>query len=191
MPGNRSKGHGTQRDCYPLRSEHTVMELVIREAQEKDLPALTELYNYYIENTAITFDLKPNSVEERREWYQHYNQNNRHRLFVAVSGGKVLGYSSSGTFNQKAAFETSVETTVYLHPEQTGNKIGTRLYNHLFIELAKVDVHRAYAGITWPNPGSFAFHAKFDFKEAAVFKEVGRKFGVYHDVHWLEKELNN
>ncbi len=166
------------------------MEILIREAQEKDLPALTDLYNYYIENTAITFDLKPYSVEERKEWFNHYNHNTRHRLFVADVNNQVLGYVSSSTFNQKAAFQTSVETTVYLHPEQTGNRIGSRLYNFLFQELSVADVHRAYAGITFPNPGSFAFHAKFGFKEAAVFKEVGRKFGVYHDVHWLEKELN-
>lgn len=167
------------------------MDIVIREAEDKDLPALTDLYNYYIENTAITFDLKPYTIAERRDWYQHYNGNNRHRLFVAVSGNNVLGYSSSSVFNSKAAFLTSVETTVYLHPEQTGNQIGTKLYDHLFTELTQADVHRAYAGITWPNPSSFAFHKKFNFREAAVFKEVGRKFGVYHDVHWLEKELNN
>ncbi len=167
------------------------MDIVIREAEDKDLPALTELYNYYIKNTAITFDLKPYTAAERLEWYQHYNRNTRHRLFVAVSSGKVLGYSSSSVFNSKAAFQTSVETTVYLHPEQTGNRIGTRLYDHLFTELAQADVHRAYAGITWPNASSFAFHEKFDFKQVAVFKEVGRKFGVYHDVHWLEKELGN
>lgn len=165
------------------------MNLIIRNAQENDLAALTELYNFYIENTAITFDLKPYTVAERKIWFEHYNKNPRHRLLVAEIAGTVLGYASSSQFHPKEAYQTSVETTIYLHPEHKGKQVGTRLYEQLFIEISEADVHRAYAGITVPNPASFAFHEKLGFKTAAVYKEVGRKFDKFHDVHWLEKEL--
>jgi phosphinothricin acetyltransferase len=165
------------------------MDFEIRMAQEKDLPALTDLYNYYIKNTAITFDLELYSVQQRREWFDHYNTNERHRLLVAVTQNEILGYASSSRFRPKEAYQTSVETSIYLLPDKTGKKVGTALYARLFEELAKADVHRAYAGITVPNPVSFAFHSKFGFQAIATYHEVGRKFGVYHDVRWLEKKL--
>lgn len=166
------------------------MNLEIRMAQEKDLAALTDLYNHYINNTAITFDLEPYSVQQRREWFEHYNKNERHRLLVAVAENQLMGYASSSRFHPKEAYQTSVETSIYLFPNQTGHKVGTALYSRLFEALAQADVHRAYAGITVPNPISFALHAKFGFQEVAFYQEVGRKFGRYHDVKWLEKKLD-
>ena len=166
------------------------MREMIRKAQDKDLRALTDLYNYYIEHTAITFDVEPFTLEMREEWYRHYNLTPHYLLYVAEQDHEILGYASSSRFNPKAAFQTSVETSIYLQPGKTGNGVGSRLYARLFEELKHADVHRAYAGITFPNPVSFAFHQKFEFKPAAVFHQVGRKFGKYHDVHWLEKRLD-
>lgn len=161
----------------------------IREAVENDIPALTDLYNYYIENTVITFDMEPFSIEERAKWFHHYNHNERHRLLVAERNSQLLGYASSSSFHQKKAYETSVETSVYLLPGEHGQGIGTVLYSALFDLLATADVKKAYAGITVPNNASLALHRSFKFQRAGVFKEVGRKFGVYHDVEWWEKTL--
>ena len=165
------------------------MAVLIRKARESDLFALTKLYNYYIENTAITFDIEPYTLEQRREWFRHYNHSSRYLLCVAEQDHEILGYASTSLFNPKAAFQTSVETSIYLHPRKTGKGVGTCLYTQLFNELKQADVHRAYAGITYPNPVSIAFHQKFGFKEAGIFHQVGRKFGKYHDVYWLEKKL--
>lgn len=166
------------------------MSISFREARAEDVPALTDLYNYYISNTAITFDIKPFSVEERVEWFSHYNRNERHRLFIAEENSRLIGFASSSPVRPKAAFITSVETTIYLLPDTTGKGIGTGLYSHLFNALEGKDVHRAYAVITLPNPESITLHEKFDFREAGTHREVGRKFGQYHDVLWMEKNLN-
>lgn len=162
----------------------------IRAAIEKDIPALTELYNHYIKHTVITFDIEPWSIEERTSWFHHYNRNERHRLLVAERDQQILGYASSSSFHPKKAYETSVETSIYLLPEEAGNGTGTNLYNALFELLATADVKKAYAGITVPNDASIALHKKFQFSRAGVFTEVGRKFGAYHDVEWWEKHLS-
>lgn len=164
---------------------------VIRPAVEADLPALTELYNYYVLNTVITFDIEPFTVERRRqEWFEHYHDHGIHRLLVAVDeADTAIGYVSSSPFRPKAAYATSVETSIYLAPTATGRGLGSALYDALFDALADEDLHRAYAGIALPNDASVALHVGQGFADAGMFTEVGRKFGRYVDVAWMEKPL--
>ncbi|MEM6255706.1 MAG: N-acetyltransferase family protein [Cyanobacteria bacterium P01_D01_bin.156] len=166
------------------------MTTIIRPTQPRDLAALTCLYNHYIENTAITFDITPYTVEQRRDqWWCHYASQGRHQLWVAEQNQVVVGYATSSQFRSKAAYDTSVETSIYLVPEVQGQGLGTQLYKALFESLSDEDVHRAYAGITLPNTGSIALHQKFDFHSVGCYREVGRKFDKYWDVEWFEKSL--
>ena len=150
---------------------------------------LNDVYNYYVRETFITFDLEPITAEARREWFTHYDVQGRHRLFVAVTGERLLGYASSSPFRPKAAYETSVESSIYLAPDATGKGIGTLLYGTLFDALEHEDVHRAYGGIALPNPQSVALHERFGFQRVAHFTEQGRKFGRYWDVAWYERPV--
>ncbi len=161
----------------------------VRCAVVSDLPALTEIYNHYVVNTPATFDIDPFTVEARRDWFDHYRDCGRHRLLVAVDGDSIVGYASSSRFRVKPAYDTSVEVTVYLHPEATGRGIGSALYARLFDELHGEEVHRAYAGIALPNDASVALHRKFGFVEMGTMTEVGRKFGEWWDVLWMERSL--
>lgn len=165
-------------------------DLLIRIANDGDLSALTELYNYYVCNSAISFDLFPFSLEQRREWFKQYLPEGRYRLLVAQQESQIVGYVTSSPFRVKAAYETSVETSIYLHPESIGRGIGKKLYLALFDSLQKEDVHRAYAGITLPNAASIALHRKLGYRAIGIYEEVGRKFGRYWDVEWYEKKLS-
>ncbi|MFE2374556.1 GNAT family N-acetyltransferase [Streptomyces sp. NPDC059398] len=166
-------------------------EVQVRPGREADLQALTDLYNHYIRETAITFDTNVFTPEERRPWLLSHPEDGPHRLLVAqeVPSARILGYATSSAFRPKAAYATSVEVTVYCAPAAAGRGIGTMLYGALFEALTEEDVHRAYAGITLPNEASAALHARFGFTPVGTYREVGRKFGTYHDVAWYEKEL--
>jgi phosphinothricin acetyltransferase len=107
-----------------------------------------------------------------------------------AEGGPVVGYATSSPYRPKAAYSTSVETSIYLAPDAGGRGIGSLLYTALFHALAGEDVHRAYAGVTLPNEASIRIHERFGFRKVGVYQEVGRKFGAYHDVVWLEKQLH-
>ena len=163
--------------------------LQVRPATGDDLEAVNDIYNHYVAESHITFDVEPVSMEQRREWFTHYAPAGRHRLFVAEDGGRVVGFASSSRFRPKPGYLTSVETSVYLEPDATGRGAGSRLYESLFQSLEGEDVHRAYAGIALPNPASIALHEKFGFKRVAHFTEQGRKFGRYWDVAWFEMPL--
>jgi len=161
----------------------------IRTAVIEDLAALTELYNYYIANTATTFDIEPYTLESRGVWFAQFAPTGRHQLLVVEEMGDVLGYACSGQFKPKQAYETSVEVSIYLKPNTQGRGLGRALYTELFKRLEVEDVHRAYAGITLPNDASLIIHQKFGFESVGVFREVGRKFDKYWDVEMLEKAM--
>lgn len=162
---------------------------MIRAGQASDLGQLNDIYNHYVVETPITFDIEPFDMARRRDWFSHYAPTGRHRLLVAVEDDRLLGYATSSPFRPKRAYETSVETTIYLAPAVTGQGIGRLLYGALLTALADEDVHRAYAGITMPNPASVALHEGLGYTQVAHFTEQGRKFGRYWDVVWYERPI--
>jgi len=163
--------------------------VLIRPACEVDLVPLNDLYNHYVRETHITFDIEPITLKQRREWFGHYDTIGRHQVLVAVEDSGLLGYASSSTWRPKPAYVTSVETSVYLAPDATRRGIGTALYGRLFEALEGEDVHRAYGGIAIPNPASIALHQRFGFRRVAYYTEQGRKFDRYWDVAVYEKPL--
>jgi phosphinothricin acetyltransferase len=164
------------------------MTIEVRSGEERDLERINEIYNHYVRETPITFDLDEITMEQRREWFTHYSTAGRYRLLVA-SEDSVLGYATSSPLFVRRAYETSAMLSVFCAPEATGRGVGSKLYSRIFDELKGEDLHRVYGGITVPNPASFALHERFGFKQVAHFTEQGRKFGRYWDVAWFEKDL--
>ena len=159
----------------------------IRAATRADLPRLVEIYNYYIHNTPITFDLEPYTIETRTPWFDEHSDTGSHRMLVAVENDIVIGYATSSRFRSKAAYNPTVESSIYCAHDATGRGIGSMLYGALFDILASEDVNRIVAGVTIPNDASIALHKRFGFYEVGTFTEQGRKFGRYWDVTWLER----
>ena len=110
-------------------------EIEIRPAERRDLARLTEIYNYYVVNTPVTFDVEPYTVERRESWFAQFAGSGRYRLLAAEENGMVIGYAGTTRFRPKASYETTVETTVYCAPEAVGKGVGSRLYAELFAAL--------------------------------------------------------
>ena len=162
-------------------------EVRIRPPMRADLARLTEIYNYYVMNTPVTFDVEPYTVERREAWFGQFGMAGRYRLLVAEGDAGVVGYAGSMRFRPKPGYDTTVETTIYCAPEAVGKGIGNRLYAALFEALRGEDIHRYVAGYALPNPATAALHERFGFKVVGVFSENGRKFGKYWDVCWTER----
>jgi len=184
---DRGRVH-THRD-RERREEKKLAGLVIRPAQETDLPRLTEIYNYYIRETAITFEVEPYSVEQRRPWLAQFGATGCYRILVAEREGSAVGWANSQRFRERAAYAPTIESSIYLDPAARGQRIGTKLYEALFELLRAEDLHRAIGGITLPNEASVALHRKLGFTPVGVMREVGRKFDRFWDVGWFQKEL--
>jgi phosphinothricin acetyltransferase len=165
-------------------------DYAVRPATVDDLEALTDIYNHYVVNTAITFDLRTFAASERRGWFDDHRDSSPHRLLVATdASSRCLGYASSCRWRPKPAYNTTVETSVYCHPEALGRGCGTALYTALFAVLESEDVHRVVAGVSLPNPASVSLHQRFGFRPVGVFHAVGRKFDKFWDVAWFERPL--
>ncbi len=160
----------------------------IRTAADPDLPAITEIYNHYVEHSHATFDVGAFSVADRQPWFDQFD-GGRYQCWVAEDDNALLGYACSMPFKAKAAYQTSVEVSVYVAAATHRRGIGSALYRRLLPSLEAQDLHRAYAGIAQPNDASMALHAAFGFAQAAHYREVGRKFDRYWDVIWLERAL--
>jgi len=166
-----------------------LQEIQIRPAQISDLARITEIYNYYVVHTPATFDLDPWSVERRIPWFEQFSAGRRYRLLVALKDKLLIGYAGTTRFRVKAAYDTTVETTVYCDPHWSRKGVGSQLYAALFRAIEGEEIHRIVAGYVPPNPASAALHDRFGFRAVGVFSENGYKFGRYWDVCWLERPL--
>jgi phosphinothricin acetyltransferase len=158
-----------------------VSDVTIRRAEATDLPALLELYNHYVVHTPVTFDIEPLTLTQRESWFAQFSPSGRHQCFVAAADARPIGWACSARFKDREAYSTTIETSVYVAPDHAGRGVGRRLYRTLFDAIGGADVHRAFAGITLPNPASVALHRSFGFELVGTYHEIGRKFGRWWD----------
>jgi phosphinothricin acetyltransferase len=163
---------------------------VIRHAGPNDAAALAAIYNYYVRETPITFDTGEKSVADRAEWLTHFSAAGRYQCLVAEAGGQAIGWASSHRFRDRAAYDTTVETSIYLAPGRYGQGLGRRLYEALFESIQGQDIHRIYGGVTQPNVASNRLHAALGFRQTGLLPEFGRKFGRYWDVAIWVREFS-
>ena len=87
--------------------------MTVRDARIEDLPAIVEIYNHAIETSVATFDLKPFTVEERREWFSLFGS--EHPLLVCVNDqNAVQGFAYYLPYRPKAGYARTKETTIYV-----------------------------------------------------------------------------
>jgi phosphinothricin acetyltransferase len=166
--------------------------LKIRAGKPDDLNRLVEIYNHYVVNTHATFDTSELLPAQRAAWIGGFSSVGSYRLLVAEMDDRIIGYACSSRFKERPAYDTSVETTIYMAADEWGNGHGTELYSALIDRLnAEPSVHRAYGIIALPNDSSVALHEKLGFNLIGTCHEVGYKFGQYWDVGWFEKEMPN
>ncbi len=155
-----------------------------------DLPRVNDLYNHFVETSAVTFDLEPISLTRRQEWFETFAAESPYQAFVLHLDGQLVGFACSHPFRPKPAYRTSVETTIYLDPAVHGRGLGVPLYQRLFSALATEDLHRVYAVIALPNPASLALHRRLGFEQVGLLHQAGRKFDRYWDLCLMEKKLD-
>ena len=162
----------------------------VRPGRRRDVAQIVEVYNHYVEQTPVTFEVSPVRPDDRLGWYHEHSSGGRHRLWVAVdSDRRVLGWATTSPFRPRAAYATTVEASVYCRPGFAGQGIGSRLYGALFASIRDEDVERIVAGVTLPNAASVRLHRRFGFRRVGTFHRVGRKLGRYWDVTWFERPL--
>jgi L-amino acid N-acyltransferase YncA len=158
----------------------------IRDAAAEDGAVLANIYNYYIDNTVVTFEEVPVSTADMTARVLEVTAAKLPWLVAQASHG-VYGFAYASRWKGRCAYRYSVETTVYLEPSVVGHGLGTALYAALIARLEELGCHAMIGGIALPNPASVALHEKFGMRQVAHFPEVGFKFGRWVDVGYWQK----
>ncbi len=159
--------------------------ITYRIATTDDAQAIQEIYRYYVEHTFITFDFDVPTVEEFAHRIAHTLQ--RYPYLVAVKDNQVIGYAYAGIYKDRAAYDWSVEISIYLDNKLQHQGVGSRLYQTLEHYLKEQRVTNIYSCISYPNDASIHFHEKWGFEQIAHFHRCGFKLGKWRDMVWLEK----
>ncbi len=158
--------------------------MIIRDVKREDSRQICEIYNYYIENTAISFEetaVTQANMEKRID-----SIISSFPWLVADLDGEILGYAYASKWKERIAYRYSVELSIYIKSNILGQGIGTRLYGELIDRLRKKNIHSMVGGIAIPNIGSQKIHEKFGFEKVAHFKEVGFKVDTWIDVEYWQ-----
>lgn len=155
--------------------------VVLRDVIKADAERLAQIYNYYIENTIVTFETELVSSFDFEDRLAEHPDNLP--WLVIEEQGRVIGYCYAAPWKQRNAYAHSVETSIYLDVAACGKGFGKLAYSHL---LSLIDnYHAVIGGIALPNDASVALHESLGYRKVANFAEIGHKFGRWIDVgYW-------
>jgi phosphinothricin acetyltransferase len=160
---------------------------MIRLATERDALACLRIYAPVVAETAISFETEAPSVEEMERRIADTLVQLPWLVLEEPEG--VQGYAYAAPYRKRAAYQWSVEVSVYVAEEARGKGVGRRLYAALFDLLRRQGYVNAYAGIALPNDASVGLHEAMGFRPVGVYRNVGFKLGRWLDVGWWQLEL--
>lgn len=159
----------------------------IRLATPDDAAAVRDVYAPAVISSAISFELTVPTVAEMAG--RIADRFPRYPWLVAEADGRIGGYAYAGRFHPRAAYDWSVETSVYVGADRHRQGVGRDLYAALFAVLAAQGFRQATAGIALPNPASVALHQRAGFALVGVYRAVGWKLDAWHDVGWWQRPI--
>lgn len=161
-----------------------------RLAEPSDAAAMLAIWNPEVVETTVSFDLEPRTVAEQVAWIESHR--GPHPCLVAVddgevgeplaSGERLLGFASLSRFREKPAYVTTAESSIYVHREARGKRVGERLLTDLLAAAKTSGFHSVIARIVGENRASIALHERCGFRVVGTEVEVGRKHGQWLDV---------
>ena len=160
---------------------------IMRLAERRDASAIAAIYRPYVEASPTSFELEAPTEEEMAARVAAILV---HAPWLVVEGqGEVLGYAYASKHRERAAYQWSVDVSVYVGAAHHRGGVGRALYSSLFALLRLQGFYTAHAGITLPNAASVGLHEALGFRPVGVYASVGFKDGAWHDVGWWQLPL--
>lgn len=161
----------------------------LRKADAKDSQVIANIYNYYVLNSVVTFDIETSSSSY---WAKKIEQLAQLGLpfLVAESAGEVIGFAYASRWREKAAYDQSVEDTIYLSPGATKSGTGTLLLTELIEQCREAGIKQMIAVISAEGAeASIALHERFGFEIKGNLSDVGYKFDRWLGTVLMQKSL--
>jgi phosphinothricin acetyltransferase len=162
----------------------------IRPAEERDIPDIREIYNYYVTNSMVTFDEKRWPLRQWRDKFALLAERGLPFLVAQSPSGQILGYALVQPYASKSAYRFTVEDSIYLGQAAAGKGLGRALLEALLRACQDVGIRQVVAAISDRGAdASIALHEKLGFVEVGRMGRVGFKFGRWLGVVYLQKSI--
>lgn len=162
-------------------------EPILRVASEQDAAAMLAIYAPYVLQTTVSSEYTPPPLTEFQQRIATYGQ--KLPWLLCEYNEDILGYGYASPHRTRAAYQWSVETSIYVSAEWHRHGIAGALYSALFELLAMQGYYNIFVGITSPNERSMKFHKAMGFIISGAYQESMYKFGQWRDVLWMGKTL--
>ena len=159
--------------------------MLVRDASEKDVNSINNIYNYEVLNGVATFDTEPKTYEERLEWLNHHSS--KYPCIVVEKEGKTLAWGSLTQYSTRKAYEGTCEISIYVDKESRGMGLGKVIIAELLERAKNNGIHVILSRVAGENEASKTLHVNFGFELVGILKEVGYKFDRYIDVNFYQK----
>lgn len=163
------------------------MKVAIRLAKEEDALSMLAIYAPIVRETPISFEIEAPSEAEFKQ--RIYNYQKQMPWLVCEIDDELVGYAYATPYRTRAAYQWSVESSVYVSAKHRQRGVAKALYTSLFQLLKLQGFYNVFAAITIPNPSSIAAHESVGFSSVGVFNKIGYKFAVWHDIGWWQLSL--
>ena len=160
---------------------------MISYVEEKDYKEITDIYNYYIKNTTITFEEDELSYDNMRKRIDSIKK--KFPYIVYEEDGSILGYAYLNYFSERSAYRFSLDLSIYLKNGELTKGIGTALYNEIENIARKNGIKKIISCITLSTDRSISFHKKMGFGECGRMKNVGYKHNAWQSIVWMDKDI--
>lgn len=179
-----------------LHEVNSMNDIEIRTATENDAEQMLGIYAYYVQNTAITFEYEVPALEEFKKRISDTLK--IYPYLCILQNGTIMGYAYAGKFKDRAAYDWSVEMTVYIDFRARKCGLGRKIYEALENALREMGIFNLYACIAYPSSddeyltkNSAEFHEHLGYKKIGEFHNCGFKFNRWYNMIWMEKIIGD
>lgn len=168
--------------------------LSVKPVQISDAERLAEIYLYYVNDTAVSFEYEAPSADEFIKRIEHTTE--KYPYLVCKKDDLVVGYAYAGAYSVREAYTWTVSMSIYVDKDHRREGIGSLLYASLEKELKKQGIINLLAGVAFSeeedeylSQDSYLFHLKEGYEKVAHMKTVGKKFDRWYDLLWMQKKI--
>jgi L-amino acid N-acyltransferase len=162
--------------------------MTIRLATVADLSAINDIYNYYVLRSTCTYQLEPETLAAREAWFRGHPPD-KYPVTVAELDGQVAGWGSLSKFRDRAAYDPTVEASVYIRHDLHRRGLGRALLADLIERARQIGFHSILGGASGEQTASIALQESLGFQHVAHFQQIGYKFGQWLDVVFMQLML--
>jgi len=162
--------------------------ILLRDAGPDDLPRISEIYNHYVLHSTCTYQLEPETLADRQEWFAEHSPA-RYPVVVVEIDGQVAGWGSLSKFHRRAGYDPTAEPSVYIADGFHRRGLGRMILENLIERARAAGFHSLIGGASADQTASILLQESLGFARVGQLKEVGYKFGRRLDVVYLQRML--